>query len=163
MPKHNHCSYCGTQFTSDKWPRLCGACQNTTWSNPTPVAICLVPLVDGRVVVIRRGIQPALGELALPSGFIETGESWRQAACRELEEETGILVPNPEEVEHLQTVSSLQSNTLLVFGVTPPIIELPDFTANGEVSELIALRVMDVNQLCWASHREAVVKFLERS
>ncbi len=59
--------------------------------NPLPVAVMLVPAAGG-LVVIRRGIEPAKGLLALPGGYINLGESWQQAAARELFEETGIRV-----------------------------------------------------------------------
>ena len=76
------------------WPRTCPQCGETTWSNPLPVAVVLLPVAydDGRtgLVVVRRDIEPFRGEIALPGGFIETGESWREAAVRELREETGL-------------------------------------------------------------------------
>jgi 8-oxo-dGTP pyrophosphatase MutT (NUDIX family) len=41
--------------------------------------------------VVRRAIPPARDTLALPGGFIDYGESWQNAAARELREETGIV------------------------------------------------------------------------
>ncbi len=42
------------------------------------------------VLLIRRGQAPRAGEWSLPGGRIEPGESERDAALRELREETGV-------------------------------------------------------------------------
>ncbi|MGW4806412.1 NUDIX domain-containing protein [Kitasatospora sp. NPDC004272] len=47
---------------------------------------------DGRVLLIERGHAPYAGLLALPGGHVDSGETAREAAVRELHEETGVLV-----------------------------------------------------------------------
>lgn len=44
----------------------------------------------GDVLLIRRANPPRAGEWSLPGGRIEPGETERQAALRELSEETGV-------------------------------------------------------------------------
>src|SRR5512141_2812144 len=90
--RHAHCGYCGARFTpATAWPRLCHGCGNTSYLNPIPVVVLLVPAGDG-VVVVRRGIEPARGTLTLPGGYMGIGETWQEAGVGELEEETGIVV-----------------------------------------------------------------------
>ena len=45
-----------------------------------------------RVLLIRRGQAPLLGEWSLPGGVLECGEALREAVVREAREETGLLV-----------------------------------------------------------------------
>lgn len=50
-----------------------------------------------RVLLIRRGKAPLLGEWSLPGGVLECGETLRDATIREAREETGLIV-EPEEM-----------------------------------------------------------------
>ena len=54
-------------------------------------------LIDGRVVLIRRGKEPLRGRWVIPGGTVELGETLHEAVVREMQEETGLLV-RPREV-----------------------------------------------------------------
>ena len=45
----------------------------------------------GRVLLIKRGGHPYIGDWAFPGGFVEESESCEAAVARELNEETGIV------------------------------------------------------------------------
>lgn len=161
--QHSHCSYCGTAYVLDSpWPRTCAACGETTWSNPLPVAVVLQPVSysDGRagVVVVRRDIEPFRGELALPGGFIETGESWQQAAVRELLEETG-LEASADDVSLFAVHSSFEGRTLLVFGLLPtrPADGLPPSAPTEEATEWLVLT--GPQTLAFPTHTESMADF----
>ena len=56
------------------------------------VGVGAVIVHDNRVLLIRRGQPPLLGEWSLPGGVLECGETLRQATIREAREETGLAV-----------------------------------------------------------------------
>jgi 8-oxo-dGTP diphosphatase len=52
-----------------------------------------VVVLDGRMVLlIQRGHPPKMGQWSLPGGHLELGETLRNGAQREVEEETGLNV-----------------------------------------------------------------------
>lgn len=138
--KNSHCSFCGAAFAPDQaWPRACAACRSVSYVNPLPVAVLLLP-VDGALVTVRRGIEPRKGQLALPGGFINLGESWQEAAARELFEETQIRV-DPARIRDFRVLSAPEG-MVLVFGEAEPLRadELPPFEPTDETTERVLLR-----------------------
>ena len=75
------------------------------------VAAVVLALVDGKLVLVRRGIEPELGRWAFPSGFVDRGEAVEDAAVREFKEETG-LDARPERL--VGVYSSTDSPVVLV-------------------------------------------------
>jgi ADP-ribose pyrophosphatase YjhB (NUDIX family) len=125
--RYAHCTFCGARFTPGQtWPRRCAACGETSYLNPRPVAVTLQP-IGHSLLAVRRGVAPSLGRLALPGGFIDIGESWQEAAVRELREETGVTA-DPSEARLFDTISA-PDGTLLVFALLPALpagFALPD-------------------------------------
>ncbi|OLB77263.1 MAG: NUDIX hydrolase [Actinobacteria bacterium 13_2_20CM_2_71_6] len=140
--QHSHCSYCGTRYPEDAvWPRTCPGCSEITWHNPLPVAMVLLPVLTNGgpgLVVIRRDIEPARGELALPGGFIETGETWQEASVRELREETGLLA-DAGDVRLFDVMST--PGTINIFALLParPVSELPPSEPTDETTEWLVI------------------------
>ncbi len=99
----NHCSRCGSELVygpleGEHRHRLaCPSCGHIAYVNPRLV-VTTVPLTEaGEIVLIRRGIEPAIGAWAQPGGFLEVDETVHEGAIRETLEETGLLV-EPEEI-----------------------------------------------------------------
>jgi ADP-ribose pyrophosphatase YjhB (NUDIX family) len=159
MPtKHAHCSYCGVPFAADQpWPRACAACSNVTYVNPTPVAVVQLPVGDG-LLAIRRAIEPAVGKLALPGGFLESNETWQQGCARELLEETG-LETDADAIRLFAVHSATAQGLLVVFGLAPArsAAGLPAFVPNGEASEMVVLRGPE--PLAFALHTRVVADY----
>jgi ADP-ribose pyrophosphatase YjhB (NUDIX family) len=49
-----------------------------------------VVIYQDRVLLIKRGAEPLLGEWSIPGGMLELGETLTEGVSRELKEETGI-------------------------------------------------------------------------
>ena len=96
-PPHemNYCPRCGerlmTAFTFGDERRTCPACKFVHFHDPKVAAVVFI-VRDGKVLLVKRGIEPGLGKWALPAGYIDAHEDPREAAVREVKEETGLTV-----------------------------------------------------------------------
>ncbi|HEX8108266.1 MAG TPA: NUDIX domain-containing protein [Kofleriaceae bacterium] len=140
MSRDTFCSYCGTRFAdTTTYPRMCTACGAQTWANPIPVAVVLVPVIDGArtgLLAVRRAIPPA-GKLALVGGFVEEHESWQACVARELREETGVAIDPAALVPLWYASSAPRPDRVLLFSIAPAIdaSALPPFLPSAEVSQ----------------------------
>ena len=101
------CSRCGAPMTRAIPPQdsrlrhVCTGCAFVHYLDPKVACGTIVEL-DGRLVLIERGIEPRKGFWSFPCGFMEIDETTEEAALRETKEETGLDV----ELEgHLGTYS----------------------------------------------------------
>lgn len=96
----------------------------------------LLPVDDG-LLLVRRNIEPGLGKLALPGGYLDLGETWQEGAARELFEETGVRT-RASRIREFRVLSS-PAGQLVVFGLAEAISarRLPEFAANGEATEMV--------------------------
>ena len=71
------------------------------YPNQPLLGVGAVIVEDGRVLLIKRGKAPLLGEWSIPGGMLELGETLRQGAEREALEETGLVVRATDLLHHL--------------------------------------------------------------
>jgi ADP-ribose pyrophosphatase YjhB (NUDIX family) len=119
------CAYCGARLTErvleERTRGYCTGCGSICYENPVPAVAALVMNHHGRLLLVKRGVEPAKGMWCLPGGFIEIDESIEEAVLRELEEETGIR----GKIDGLIDFFSQQSphyGAILLFGYTVTMV-----------------------------------------
>jgi 8-oxo-dGTP diphosphatase len=70
---------------------VCSECGLVIYRNPK-VAAGVIPVHDGKIVLVRRAMNPSKGLWVFPGGYVDAGESVEDAARREVWEETGLTV-----------------------------------------------------------------------
>ena len=74
-------------------PRLvCTSCGFVFYLDPKVAVGTIIVDEHGRVVLVKRAIEPGYGNWVFPGGYVDRGEEVRAAAVREAREETGLDV-----------------------------------------------------------------------
>lgn len=88
---------CPRCAASEEAPLTCDRCGWRWYSNPKPAAAVLLERRgddsdEPSILLLRRAVEPGLGDWDLPAGYLDPGESFEMAARREAFEESGIEV-----------------------------------------------------------------------
>ena len=68
------------------------------------VGVGAIVVYHGKLLLVKRKEMPGKGKWTIPGGLVELGESSEQTVIREVEEETNLLVQDPELVDVLNNI-----------------------------------------------------------
>jgi ADP-ribose pyrophosphatase YjhB (NUDIX family) len=90
-----YCPRCATAMVDQevygRVRRVCPECRFVQFIDPK-VSAAVMALQDGKVLLVKRAMDPARGSWCFPGGFMELGETPQQTAIRECLEESGFEV-----------------------------------------------------------------------
>lgn len=69
------------------------------------VGVGAVIICNGKILLEKRKNEPGRGKWSIPGGLVELGESLEQTVIREVKEETGLDVADPEIIDVVDTIS----------------------------------------------------------
>jgi len=107
-----YCSRCGHHLPYSPFPKQCGKCKMTFYSNPLPVVNVIVSMPSGKIVLGKRRVDPGVGRYALPGGYMKTGETWQQTAYRETLEETGLKI---DDIRFLSIKNGVNRDRVVIY------------------------------------------------
>eukprot|EP00977_Amphora_coffeiformis_P003468 scaffold640_cov166-Amphora_coffeaeformis.AAC.4 len=138
----------------DERPRACCSdCGHVVYVNPKLVVATVVmsPNKDeeGRMecLLAKRAIEPREGYWGIPQGFMELGETTRQAAVREVYEETGAVL-HPEQLK-FRAVYNVPGSVQLVYEATVPREALEIAASTAESTEVGFFALDALPDLCF--------------
>jgi ADP-ribose pyrophosphatase YjhB (NUDIX family) len=154
-----YCPKCATELVhiadGDRERPTCPACDFVFYFNPVVGAGALVE-TDGRVVLVRRGVDPEAGYWSLPSGYVEADELAEEAAVREMKEETGLEI----EVDDMLGVYSFgrepQTGVLILYAAHATGGQLQAGDDAREVRTFAPDELPPDEQIAFRTHRQAL-------
>jgi ADP-ribose pyrophosphatase YjhB (NUDIX family) len=101
---------------------VCTRCGFVFYLDPKVAVGTIITDDQGRIVLVKRAIEPGYGKWVYPGGYVDRGEQVHLAAVREAKEEAGLDV----RLDHLINVYSYP-------GRAPVIIVYAASTVGGEL------------------------------
>ncbi len=94
LEKFEYCPVCGCHHfaESTEKSRKCENCGFEYFVNPSSANVAVIMNGKGELLVEKRRNEPAKGTLDLPGGFADMEETAEEGVCREVKEETGLIV-----------------------------------------------------------------------
>jgi len=134
--------------------QVCRQCGSVHYRNPLPVVVGVLSRDDGKILLIRRGIDPGKGKWALPGGFMEEDESPQEAVLREIEEEIGIKEELAGLIGVYKSKSELYGPVVIIgYKIT---FQSRIYSPGKEVSEVKSFPKNHLPPLAFSSHREII-------
>jgi 8-oxo-dGTP diphosphatase len=136
------------------------ACGFVFYLDPKVAVGTIIAMPDGRIVLVKRAIEPGHGLWVFPGGYVDRGEDVRLAAVREAREEAGIEI----RLDGLVGIYSYAGSTPVVI-VYRATWTRGDLAVDDENSEIRTFAAADLpwNELAFRSTREALRDYLEFS
>ncbi len=155
------CSRCGSELSATEPETLhlmCLSCGTVHYRNPLPGVTVL--LHDGeRVLLVRRARPPSEGELCLPGGFLETGETFEECGKRELLEETGMTVKDFR-------LFGIETDITAYGGIMLAVMEVSSWKGlpvpGDDASEVLWVDLGSVPDLAFRAHDRVVERLRKR-
>ena len=134
------------------------ACGFVFYLDPKIAVGTIIDAGGGRIVLVKRAIEPGYGKWVFPGGYVDRGEEVTLAALREAREEAGVDV----RLDHLINVYSYA-------GRAPVIIVYAATMISGELAvddEGLEIREFTFDEIPWddlafQSTREALRDYID--
>jgi 8-oxo-dGTP diphosphatase len=164
-PPYKFCPVCGSaleprvlKITEPK-RLVCtnASCGFVFYLDPKIAVGTIIKMASGKIVLVKRAIEPGYGKWVFPGGYVDRGEEITLAAVREAREEAGLAV----RLDHLVNIYSYA-------GRAPVIIVYAATMLSGELAvddEGLEAREFDLDEIPWddlafRSTREALRDYI---
>jgi len=133
------------------------ACGFVFYLDPKVAVGTIITAPDGRIVLVKRAIEPGYGKWVFPGGYVDRGEEVMMAAVREAREEAGLEV----RIDRLIGIYSYAGRTpiIIVYAATMTGGELAVDEEGLEV-QWFQPSAIPWDDLAFASTREALRDYL---
>ena len=157
--EYRFCPVCGHALdrrllkSGDPERLVCTSCGYVHYLDPKVAVGTIIHNGDGRIVLVKRAIEPGFGLWVFPGGYVDRGETPQSAAVREAREECGLDV----RLDALVNVDAYPGRTPIIIVYAATTLG-GDLCTDDECSEAALFGEGDVpwNELAFPSTRDAL-------
>jgi 8-oxo-dGTP diphosphatase len=160
------CARCGgplesRQLKATEPERLvCARCGFVHYVDPKIAVGTIISDDGGRIVLVKRAIEPGYGKWVFPGGFIDRGETVEAAALREAREECGLDI----RLDRLLNIYSYPGVAVIIIAFAATMIGgCLGCDDEGLEARLFEPAAIPWEELAFVSTRQALEEFLRRS
>ena len=138
---------------------VCARCGFVFYLDPKIAVGTIIRVGDsGRIVLVKRAIEPGYGKWVFPGGYVDRGEEITLAAIREAREEAGLDV----RLDHLVNIYSYagRAPVIIVYAATMMSGDLATDDEGLEIREF-SLDEIPWDDLAFRSTREALRDYID--
>jgi ADP-ribose pyrophosphatase YjhB (NUDIX family) len=150
-----YCSSCGaeteTRLIGKQHLSVCPGCDRIFFRNPKVVVTALIE-DQGKVLLVRRDIEPGRGLWGLPGGFVDWNEHPERAVVRECLEEVGVTI-EPDELLSVQHVITEDDEGIVILPYRARLVGGEPIAAD-EVQQVGWFSPDRLPSLAFSSHRK---------
>lgn len=137
--------------------KICRSCQFILYFNPK-VAAGTICLLENKLLLLQRAIEPGYGKWVFPGGYVDRGETLEAAALREAREEANVDV----RLDRLLKAYSYPGRAVVIVVFVGTVVG-GEPMARDEALDLRAVSPRDIpwDHLAFPSTRDALRDFTE--
>ena len=118
-----------------------------------------ISIIEERILLVKRGVEPDIDSWCLPGGFMELGETSEEAVIRELKEETGVGVIPGEVLMVDTTIGGFYGDVVVIaYEIT---LGSSEFTPGDDALEVKYFSYDELPRLTFLSHRLIIDRAFE--
>ena len=136
---------------------VCARCTFVHYIDPKVAVGTIITDERGRIVLVKRAIEPGYGKWVFPGGFIDRGETVENAALREAREECGLDV----RLGRLVNIYSYPGVAVIIIAFAATVVGgLLACDDEGLEAQLFEPHDIPWDELAFKSTRDALEEFL---
>jgi 8-oxo-dGTP diphosphatase len=137
---------------------VCARCNFVHYIDPKVAVGTIISDEQGRIVLVKRAIEPGYGKWVFPGGFIDRGETVEAAAVREAREECGLDI----RLDRLLNVYSYPGVAVIIIAYAATMVG----GCLGCDDEGLEVKLFEPDQIPWdelafRSTKQALAEYLE--
>jgi len=157
-----YCPRCASKLVTrkvgDKQRRTCPSCNYIHFTDPK-VGVGVLVIDEGKILLVKRKMNPEQGKWSLPAGFLDYGENPEETAEREVFEETNLRVRIQSLLELYHNPEAVKSGGASIFILYQALLESGEIKAGDDASNAAFFSPDELPEIAFTSTRDVIARW----